>query len=81
MKYFKNKKIEKWLTTYLRYVNLHVHTWGMFGEYLVSHPLSKPLYFRKTKKDQYLLFSNGSELLVFDKDTWEGTIINSLPDL
>lgn len=53
----------------------------MFGEYLVSHPLSKSLYFRKTKKDQYLLYSNGSELLVFDKDTWEGTIINSLPDL
>lgn len=51
------------------------------GEYLVSHPLSKSLYFRKTKKDQYLLYSNGSELLVFDKDTWERTIINSLPDL
>lgn len=45
---------------------------------IVIESLNQEIYFRKTRKSDYLLYSTGSELLVFDEITWDESIIDSL---
>lgn len=47
-------------------------------EVIVIESLNQEIYFRKTRKNDYLLYSTGSELLVFDEITWDESIIDSL---
>ena len=48
-------------------------------EVIVIESLNQEIYFRKTRKNDYLLYSTGSKLLVFDEITWDESIIESLP--
>ncbi len=47
-------------------------------EVIVIESLNQEIYFRKTRRNDYLLYSTGSELLVFDEITWDESIIDSL---
>ncbi|MGY5288286.1 hypothetical protein [Streptococcus agalactiae] len=50
-------------------------------EVIVIESLNQEIYFRKTRRNDYLLYSTGSELLVFDEITWNESIIDSLHHL